>query len=292
MVGCGKNKRPATGTEKEPPAVMFSLPEIPEILTEEADRFIYLALHFWDNYHFQDTAYLTQKEMTERAFADYMELLRFIPENNAVASVNIMLARAESGNGTVSYFSGLFDKYLNDPNSPVRNEKLYIPVLEYILVSPSVSETEKIRSEYQLERALKNRPGTKAANITITLADGRKSTLYDIKSRYILLYFNNPDCSACKEVKAGISDSSLLSRLIDDGTITVFAVYPDEDIKAWRDHLPEMPPKWVSGYDSGLEIRKKETYNLPAIPSIYLLDADHTVIVKDALSIGMLEEYL
>ena len=44
-----------------------------------------------------------------------------------------------------TYITDLADKYLYDPNSPMRNEEFYIPVLDAMLASPLLEEIEKVR---------------------------------------------------------------------------------------------------------------------------------------------------
>lgn len=49
-----------------------------------------------------------------------------------------------------AYITDLADKYLYDPNSPMRNEEFYIPVLEAMAASPVLEEIEKVRPKARL----------------------------------------------------------------------------------------------------------------------------------------------
>ena len=42
------------------------------------------------------------------------------------------------------------------------------------------------------------------------------------------------------------------------------------------------PEHWYNGFDPDLVIRGENLYNVRAIPSLYLLDRNKTVIMKDA----------
>ena len=46
--------------------------------------------------------------------------------------------------------------------------------------------------------------------------------------------------------------------------------------------MPVYPDEWYNGYDPNLVIRNDMLYNIRAIPSLYLLDEDKRVILKDA----------
>ena len=62
----------------------------------------------------------------------------------------------------------------------------------------------------------------------------------------------------------------------------VLNIYIDEDLKAWKEYMPVYPEDWYNGYDPDYVIRTDVLYNVRAIPSLYLLDKDKTVIMKDA----------
>ena len=80
--------------------------------------------------------------------------------------------------------------------------------------------------------------------------------------------------------------------MIEMGVLKVLSVYPDEDIVAWRDYLAQMPAKWINAYDDGMVIASESLYNLNAIPSLYLLDAQKRVLVKDGVSVPQIEDVI
>ena len=59
-------------------------------------------------------------------------------------------------------------------------------------------------------------------------------------------------------------------------------IYPDEDVEAWLDYLPNYPDSWVCGQDADQLLNSNTVYWLRAIPSLYLLDAEGRVVLKDA----------
>ena len=63
--------------------------------------------------------------------------------------------------------------------------------------------------------------------------------------------------------------------------LAILSIYPDDDITSWRKYLDIMPSRWLHAYDSGMHITNKKLYDLKAIPSIYLLDKNKRVILKD-----------
>lgn len=89
-----------------------------------------------------------------------------------------------------------------------------------------------------------------------------------------------------------LSTSFVIGNQLKSGKLKIVAIYPDEDLEAWRKHLKEIPAEWINGYDADLTMRKEESYDLRAIPSLYLLDKDKKVLLKDCASVDMIEAYL
>ena len=81
----------------------------------------------------------------------------------------------------------------------------------------------------------------------------------------------------------------MLNELQERGSLVVLALYPDEDINAWRAYASSIPAKWINSYDKGCIIREKNLYDLRAIPAMYLLDARKQVLVKDSTSVEEIE---
>ena len=295
-VSCGAGRSNSKGTESKAETSTsandqqkFTLPEIPTTLPTPEERAKFLVAHYWDNFNFADTTLIHRPEITEQAFVDFLDILNYTTADQVSATEKAMLDKAMRADKVMfDYFTELYEKYLYDPNSPLMNEEMYIPVLEYIVASDKIGEFDKIRPAHQLEMAMKNRVGTKALDLVYTLASGKKEKLSAVKSEYTLLMFYNPDCESCKITKNELENSQIISQ--NKSRITILAVYPDADISLWRKHLPEMSAEWTVGYDAGEQIRKGQLYDLKAIPTMYLLDRDKKVILKD-IPAGRIEQF-
>ncbi|MDL2221206.1 DUF5106 domain-containing protein [Parabacteroides sp. OttesenSCG-928-N08] len=282
--GCGgnKSKEQPKGEEKKGESRTFEMVSIPMMVTEPAERAEFVAKHFWDKFDFTDTMYIHLDEVTGQAFANYLGMLQMNDRQEVItASITDMLKRAAVEPKMFHYFTEMYEKYLYDPNSPFRNEEWYIPVLETMLASPLLDETAKIRPADRLKMAMKNRVGEQALDFSYTLYNGNTGRLYDVKADFVILFFNNPDCPACKEIIEMLNASPLIREMLAKGSLKILAVYPDEDIEAWKRYQESMPKNWINGYDGQLAMREEELYDLRAIPCLYLLDREKRVLIKD-----------
>jgi thiol-disulfide isomerase/thioredoxin len=293
VVSCvGQQSKKANATEAASAPKTYPMPKIPAMLTTPEDIGKYVAEHYWDAFDFADTTLIGNADYTEQAFVDYTQIVGVLPPQLAQKSIAGLFQRAAVDKAMFWHMAEIAEKYFFDPNSPFRNDELYIMVLEGVLANPSLDEWERIRPQEQLRMQFKNRAGTPATDFTYTLASGAEGRLYGIKAPYTLLFFNNPGCHTCKETIEQIEAMPYLSDLIEQGQLVVLAIYPDEDLDAWKEYNTKMPASWINSYDKELVIKNSELYDLKAIPTLYLLDKNKTVMLRDETSVPRIVETL
>lgn len=290
---CGNRKASDNQAEdiKNDSTKTFALPVIPAMLNTPESRADYLVRHYWENVDFTDTTYLDHREVMEQAWVDYIDIMKIVPEETAISAIKQMYQDAGKKKKVFFFFTDLAEKYLYDPNSPMRNEELYIPVLDAMLESTVLDDTEKILPKGRRDLAEQNRLGRQAEDFTYTLVSGKSGTLYGVKANYTLLFINNPGCHACEEGIKDLKQAPAINKEFEAGNLKILSVYPDEDKEEWERHLSDFPKEWINGYDKKLMIKEKNLYDLKAIPTLYLLDKNKKVLLKDAV-VGQIEQYL
>ncbi|MDR1004574.1 MAG: DUF5106 domain-containing protein [Prevotellaceae bacterium] len=281
----------ADSAQAAAPAKNLQMPDIPPMLDTPEARMDYLAAHYWMNLDFNDTVDIKRPEYGEQAWVDYIHVLEMMPNSKAGDILERFFRRAGENKTVYHFFTGMADKYLYDPNSPMRNEELYISVLDAMLEGNVLTDAEKIRPRDRRVMAEKNRRGTQALNFTYTTVDGASGTLYGTAADYTLLFINNPGCHACRETIEALKQAPHINRLLQTGNLKILAVYPDEDRTEWEKHLPDFPETWLNGYDRSLTMKSKNLYDLKAIPTLYLMDSNKYVLLKDA-NVVDIENYL
>jgi thiol-disulfide isomerase/thioredoxin len=114
------------------------------------------------------------------------------------------------------------------------------------------------------------------------LRGGRKGTLRTLRTTVpVLVVFYNPDCESCVETLGQMRASQVLTQAVQSGRLTVLAVYTEGDADIWRQHAGELPDGWLDAQDPARVILEKELYDLSGMPSLYLLDKDKRVMLKD-----------
>lgn len=265
----------------------FPYPAIPDTLRSVEQRAGYLSEHYWDNYNFADTLLLKSKEVTEQGFVNFIDILnRFNLDyaSKGVAHKDIaqkgiarkditqqgiaqkditqkgiacFTRKAFSNAAAKERFENLIEHYFEDQLSPVRNDRVYLIFLEEMKNSPCFDETEKERIAFKIKTTNKNLPGDIAINFKFKDENGKEHQLSDYKDQKVILYFYDPDCENCHEVSAWLKQQTI------PADIKVLKMIADN-------HISYM-------------------YSLKNMPTIFLLDKENKVILKDCTAQELIE---
>ena len=290
LVGCKDKKA------EQFKALPFPDTAPPAMMENPQDRAEYMALHWWDGITDASRSYPCDTSLVsgvrinevEQKFANWSDVLNRIELAYARKSVVRLYERAaacerkDTSSNVFEVFTDLVIKYLYDPNSPMRNEDHYSAYSECLSKSDLVEPVMRDKYAYETQLSALNRIGTHASDFRFMDKSGKSYTLYSIKSDLVLLFFSNPGCKACKDIIDVLNNDPKIAGLIESGIMKVLNIYIDEDLEAWRSYMPIYPDTWYNGFDPDLIIRGESLYNVRAIPSLYLLDKDKKVIMKDA----------
>ena len=232
LAGCGGRK--ASQDNAFHPVPFPAAPTVPSIIKDGTEATEYVMDHFWDAFLGRNLPCDTNivngvlAGDVESAVGTYLTVL----EQNcgldfarkAVGNFFGAIERfqaADTSSNVFGFFEKTISRYLYDPNSPVRNEDLYLPFVKGLSESPFVPEGMRQAYAHDASMCSLNQAGTVATDFIFTDLGGRRHSLHSVQA----------------------------------------------------DH---------SGYDQSYTIRTDVTYNVRAIPSLYLLDAEKRVIMKDA----------
>ena len=289
LVGCANRSTKATKSSK-PKSYNFVYVQPPANIAH-GEIVPYMRDHYWDKFDFSDSLFVSKADTTQmlQAYAAYLS--NFVNPLDA-SPIRSLMQKASVSKPAFEYFVMLSEKLLHDPNSPLRSDELYIAVLEAQIASPHLDKYEKMAPEYALRIASQNRIGHKANDFTYTLRSGKSRQMYALRADFVILYINNPGCPMCRDITAALKGSQIVNLLLEQGKLKILAIYPDEQLDEWHKHLDDFPKSWINGYDRGCHIDRNGSYDLRAIPSLYLLDSNKVVLLKDSTSVAEIEAIL
>jgi hypothetical protein len=233
----------------------------------------------------------------EAALKDFVFTTADPDKDKSVRVMDTMLTDASTDSTVFCKTVAYMEKWLGDPNSIYRNEDLYAALLQAKMKSSWTDSIAKISTRERLYLLMQNRVGSMANDFVYTTPSGAKKKMYELKAEFTLLFFYNPECQACKEMKAALMTSEVINAKVNPSAssgpkLKVLAVYTDKDELIWLDHLKELPDTWVHGRDEEVHLYKDKLYDLRAIPTVYLLDKEKKVLLKDCMNIQEIEKAL
>ena len=272
----------------------FPFPEIPAMLTQPEERKAYLLEHYWDRFNFGDTTLVNNREVTEQGFVNQISLLAdgVTPEKVIRESLKNWCSRFMPEAQARQVMMQLADDYLYNPNSPFYSEGLYGVYLETMLEVLPEEDARRSSFDFKLRLLRRNKVGDKATDFSYYLPDGQKKSLVatSVRGNRLLLVFYDPECESCHEVLREMTADASLAGAVKAGRVTVLAVYTEGNQEAWRKGLADMPEGWIIGTDRQ-KVKEEALYDLKAMPSLYLLDGQKRVLLKDA-PLGQIREVL
>lgn len=297
VAGCGQRKA------EQFQALPFPDVLPPAMMEDPQDRAEYMAQNMWNSLTDPSRTYPcdsllvsgVRRTDVEQKFANWTQVLGMSSRPVAEKSVSRLYDRAlacekkDTSSNVFETFASLVDKYLFDPNSPLRDEDLYGAYASRLAAYEGYTEVQKEKYARDARLCALNKVGTKAADFRFADRRGKIRTLYGVEAPYTLLFFSNPGCEACMSIINVLKEDPQISGMISSGRLKVLNIYIDEDLDAWRSYMPIYPDEWYNGFDPDFMIRNETLYNVRAIPSLYLLDSDKTVLLKDAPENRMFE---
>lgn len=256
---------------------VFPLPSVPDSLVTTESRANYLALHYWDNIDFNDSTIIGNEDISEQGFSNFISIMPYVTQKEVAFAE--FVSKISLKPDVQDYFMAVAKKYLAESQSPVFNDELYIMMLQSLLSSDMLDSARRAKYSAILNTEMKNRVGEVATDFEFMLRDGGRGRLSEINAKYILVFFSDPDCDRCNSVKTQIDASAVVRIKLLLGDLALLSVCVEGDTDAWK--RIKTPDEWIDACDEKGAIYDQELYDIPGLPSFYLLDSSHRVILRD-----------
>ncbi len=258
----------------------LTLPEVPKSLTAPEDRAGYVLCHFWDGMDWTDSVWVADGPAMEQNFVNFVSVFPHASAASVNTAVDILFEDLRDNREAYKVMADIAAMYLNDTESPMRDDKLYVVFLNRFLDDKVLDEARLTRFRYQLDDVSKNLPGAVANDFSYADSHGHESTLHTLwGAGYTILMFYDPECRHCHQVIEFFSRSELVNRRLGEKSLRILAVDTSEgDMPV--DALP-IPATWISAR-ADESVEDAGLYSFREMPALYLLSPGNEVLLKDA----------
>lgn len=262
--------------------------DIPEFNGSESEvqfqRYIYRKNHFFDHVNFVDSS-LYRNPMLPKKVDYYLEQLTPATPDSIIVSVDYILNKVEPVQKTFQfYLSQLLNQYAEEAQTKIGMDAVYVHIVDNYYAQGKAPWLDKEQLEKIMLESQRRRPtliGRKALNVEMRKEDGSKISLYDIKSKYTVLYFWRYDCSHCKKSTPHVVE---FYKKFKDKGVEVFGTcvkLKEKDMEeCWKYvHEKEMED-WINVVDPGNLSKFTAKFDTRITPRIFILDKDKKILIN------------
>ena len=269
------------------PDLPMSLPKRDSLM--QAYYINYYQEHFFDNIDFSDARILNMPILVNLL---NLYTMRVLPRDKEVLieRYDLLIKKAKANRQVYEFIVRNRYDFLRSTTYPDW-EKAAIHIAEKYVVNDSLQWADKAfaaRMAEVVRMSHLNPVGSKAPNLKFQDPSGNDVSLDDIQAPYIVLYFYNPACDLCSVLTPELW--KIYQKHSKKG-LQVFAVYVDLNHNEWVPYITEHNYTWINVWVPDGNEKLYEKYDLHAIPTIYLLDSNKAIILKD-VTIEQLSEKL
>ena len=265
------------------------------------------ALHYWDKYNLSDSTFYRPVagddsfSAMETEAANFFALLKNVPDSAARIAVGNYLDKAalasRDGFDAYGHIMGIAEKYFYNVNSPYYNENMLLPFLDHKIARADIPEVEKSREKYLAMIIRHNAVGSKAEdfwyadydvvnNLSGIFQDWRdfKDALppqYRNRGMEMLVFLSG-DCRECKDGIERLGNSPVVKRLCESFVMGVTLLCIDGFYPGLRREFDKKYKHLGIVYTDRSNIVENSLYSIRHSPSVYILDMDGVVLLKDA----------
>jgi len=268
-------------------------PRVPEA-PEDADStfgYKYFKAHFFDNFAFDDERLLRTSTFNEKT-EYYLEKLTRQDADSLIEAVDLILNKVKDNPTLYKYtLSHLTSKY--ERSQVMGMDAVFVHLAKNYFMKVKPEWFGKKSMEKLTERANALEPlliGKKAPNIIVKDTGMKKFIqLYEVESKYTVIYIWSPDCSHCKKSTPKLK--KVYDRFKDQG-VEVFAVSSEYENEGWIKFIEKHDLDWINGSDGGdFKSNFRSLYDVYSTPQTYLLDEDKIILAKK-MSVESLEQMI
>lgn len=263
----------------------IDVPEPPVLDNGKVDStfsYRYYKTHYWDNFDLADPAMIRLSEpVYKKKVEDYLDKLLIQHPDTLTNAINQLADAAKANKDTYKYFIWMVTVKYQNPEIMGLDE-VFVNIYDRYFASGEMDYW----ANDQLKKNLKERAdqlrlsllGMKAPNLIMLDENLQAKSLYDLKNKYTVIYFYDPDCGHCKK------ETPKLKQFTDDTSfdVSVFAVSADTSMVKMKNYIKDMhlePWVTVNGPRTYTEHYQK-LYDAFTTPTIYVLNEKKKIIAK------------
>ncbi|HEU5291503.1 MAG TPA: thioredoxin-like domain-containing protein [Cyclobacteriaceae bacterium] len=243
----------------------------------------YYRAHFFDNFDLSDDALIRlQEPLYSKKVAEYLDKL-FVPQPDSVMkAIHFLVGKAKKNQETYKYMVFILTNKYTTPEYMGLDEVFVRLYDEYYAKGEMdfwANEKYKKNLKDHADNIRKSMVGRVAPNMIMQDSNFQPRSMYDIKTKYTILYFYDPDCGSCKKETPVLVDFYAKNKA--KFNVEVYAVNSDTSMVKMRNYIKDMKMTWITVNGPRTYLGSyHDSYDANTTPTLYVLDDKKKIIGK------------
>lgn len=256
-------------------APLFQYPEAPESLPTMEEKCNYVIEHFWDRCNINQ-AFSTRSKL-QQAFNDFIQIVPYANAQVVHQSVDKLIDRVKKNGSQLLTLAEMAEGIMYSDTAHIVCDEVYYPFAKAVADSKKIKPADKARFVSHARILGGSQVNMVAPDFTYTAPDGSKHKFSEIPAGYVILFFNDPDCSDCAMARVRLSADYNISQFIKRGQLQFVSIYPGNPAdEEWKIVAERLPKDWIVGACEDID----QIYDMRSKPTIYYLNTGHKILSK------------
>lgn len=244
----------------------------------------YYREHFFDNFDLSDDALIRiEHTLYKKKVNEYLDKLYAPQPDTLIKAITKIVGMAKKNPETYRFLiMQLTTKYGNPEYMGLDEVYVWLYYTYYATGEMDYWANEKHKKNLKefADNYCKSLIGKTGPNMIMQDANFQPKSMYDIKTKYTILYFFDHGCSHCRKETPVLVDFYKKNKA--KLNVEVFAIDIDSSMVAMREFIKTFGTTWitVNGPRTYLNVHFKDQYDVPSYPTIYILDQNKKIIAK------------
>jgi peroxiredoxin len=258
-------------------------------VSDKSFQFYYYKNHFFDHFDLSDPS-LLRTPLYQPKVDEYTEKLTYQHPDSINKGVDYLLKAAGNNEETFRYMLvKLTNKY--ETSNIMGMERVFVYLAEnYYLKGKAYWADSSLVAKFEkrVKELKPNLVGNIAPEMVLRDTLMRPIRLSSINSRFIVLYFYDPDCGHCKKATPKLRNSY---ERLKQKNVEVIAACTMTDIEKWKSYIRDNHLSCINAADPYLQSNFRTEYDIKSTPTIYVLNKDKEIIAK-RIGVEQIEDFI
>ena len=258
------------------------VPETPTLPNGRKDSlfpYLYYKKHYWDNISLTDDR-LLRTPIFHAKLKNYFDNVILQHPDSIIKESDILIDKASTNKELFKYIiwyvTGTYE------TSPIMGmDAVFVHEVEQYYITKKAFWVDSINIQKIVHRGMLLKPlllEKPCPPVIMQDTLDKNISLYEVKSKYIVLIFWDPDCGHCQKIVPKLKE--IYDKTLKAKGVTVYAVESADLDAKWKKFISDHQLNWINVHDKYKTYFLHDMFDIYSTPVIYLLDENKRIKAK------------